>query len=108
MTYRNNILHMYNMEHFNLLDLDDDILNIIGDYVKNDNKTRIENERKIEKEFIFKCIDNNIQFLIKINNFDINQVNNIVTGLINYGVLTLEECKEYADTVKERKFNILS
>ena len=32
---------MYNMEHFNLLDLDDDILNIIGDYVKKDNNKRI-------------------------------------------------------------------
>ena len=95
------------MEYFNLLDLDDDILNIIGDYVKKNNKTRIENERKREKELIFKGIDNNIQSLIKINNFDINQVNNIVTGLINDGVLTLEECKEYADTVKERKFTIL-
>ena len=26
------------MEHFNLLDLDNDVLNIIGDYVKKDNK----------------------------------------------------------------------
>jgi hypothetical protein len=30
----------------NLLDLDDDILNIIGDYVKQDNKIRLEKERK--------------------------------------------------------------
>jgi hypothetical protein len=28
------------MEHFNLLDLDHDILNIIGDYVKQDNIER--------------------------------------------------------------------
>ena len=96
------------MENMNLLDLDNDILNIIGDYVKQDNKRRIENERKREKEFIFKGIDNNIQFLIKINNFDINQVNNIVAGLINGNILTFEECKEYADTVKERIFNILN
>ena len=99
---------MYNMDQFNLLDLDNDVLNIIGDYVKKDNKRRIENERKREKEFIFKGIDNKIQFLIKINNFDINQVNNIVTDLINDGVLTFEECKEYADTVEERIFNILN
>ncbi len=96
------------MENMNLLDLDNDVLNIIGDYVKQDNKTRIENERKREKEFIFKGIDNNIQFLIKINNFNINQVNNIVAGLINDNILTFEECKEYADTVKERIFNILN
>ena len=96
------------MENMNLLDLNNDILNIIGGYVKQDNKRRIENERKREKEFIFKGIDNNIQFLIKINNFDINQVNNIVAGLINGNILTFEECKEYADTVKERRFNILN
>ncbi len=29
---------MYNMDQFNLLDLDNDILNIIGDYVKKDKK----------------------------------------------------------------------
>ncbi len=42
---------MYNMDHFNLLDLGNDVLNIIGDYVKKGNKTRIENERKTEKNF---------------------------------------------------------
>ena len=95
------------MDQFNLLDLDNDVLNIIGDYVKKDKKTRNENERKRER-ILFKGIDNNIQFLIKINNFDINQVNNIVTGLINDGVLTFEECKEYADTLEQRIFNILN
>ena len=30
------------MENMNLLDLDDDILNIIGDYVKKDNHDRME------------------------------------------------------------------
>ncbi len=39
------------MKTLSLLDLDHDILNVIGDYVKKDNKTRIENERKREKEF---------------------------------------------------------
>ncbi len=28
---------MYDMDQFNLLDLDNDVLNIIGDYVKKDN-----------------------------------------------------------------------
>jgi hypothetical protein len=98
---------MYNMHQFNLLDLDNDLY-IIGDYVKKDNKTRNENERKREKEFVFKGTDNNIQFLIKINNFDINQVNNIVTDLINDGVLTFDECQKYADTVEERIFNVLN
>ncbi len=29
------------MDHFNLLDLDNDVLNIIGDYVKKDNHNRM-------------------------------------------------------------------
>jgi hypothetical protein len=36
---------MYNMDQFNLLDLDNDILNIIGGYVKADNLDRISNEK---------------------------------------------------------------
>ncbi len=43
MTLRNIILYTYNMEHFNLLDIDHDVLNIIGDYVKKDNNERIQN-----------------------------------------------------------------
>jgi hypothetical protein len=34
------------MDHFNLLDLDNDVLNIIGDYVKADNYIREFNELK--------------------------------------------------------------
>ncbi len=34
--------------NFNLLDLDNDILNIIGDYVKKDNIDRIENFKKVD------------------------------------------------------------
>ena len=37
------------MENMNLLDLDNDILNIIGDYVKKDNKRRIRKENDFEK-----------------------------------------------------------
>ena len=36
---------MYNMDQFNLLDFDNDVLNIIGDYVKKDNL-----EEKMEKK----------------------------------------------------------
>ncbi len=32
---------MYNMDQFNLLDLDNDVLNIIGDDVKKDNLDRM-------------------------------------------------------------------
>ena len=44
MTLRNNILYMYTMDQFNLLDLYNDVLNIIGDYVKQDNNIREFNE----------------------------------------------------------------
>ena len=35
--------------NLNLLDLDNDILNIIGDYVKHDNNRRIEKEDDLKK-----------------------------------------------------------
>ncbi len=38
---------MYNMDQFNLLDLDNDVLNIIGDHVKKDNDERIQKYVKI-------------------------------------------------------------
>ncbi len=43
------------MDQFNLLDLDNDVLNIIGDYVKQDNNIREFNEL-IKKE-IFDYVD---------------------------------------------------
>ncbi len=36
---------MYSMDQFNLLDLDNDVLNIIGDYVKKDNHDDIFDEK---------------------------------------------------------------
>ncbi len=36
---------MHNMNQFNLLDSDNDVLNIIGDYVKKDNHDRMQNGR---------------------------------------------------------------
>jgi hypothetical protein len=41
MISRNIILYMYDMDQFNLLDLDNDVLNIICNYVKKDNLDRI-------------------------------------------------------------------
>ena len=43
------------MDQFNLLDLNNDVLNIIGDYVKQDNNIREFNEL-IKKE-IFDCVE---------------------------------------------------
>ena len=34
------------MDQFNLLDFDNDVLNIIGDYVKADNSSKEENSKK--------------------------------------------------------------
>ena len=49
------------MENMNLLDLDNDVLNIIGDYVKQDNNIRKFNE--LTKKEIFDYVD--IQMKIK-------------------------------------------
>jgi hypothetical protein len=44
MTERNIFLYVYNMEHFNLLDLDTGnvVLNIIGEYAIQENRDRME------------------------------------------------------------------
>ena len=55
----------------NLLDLDDDILNIIGGFVKTDNAYRIENEED------FVNTDNYINYLRennKLNKYEIKEV----------------------------------
>jgi len=40
------------MENMNLLDLDNDILNIIGDYVRADNERRIRKEDNLKKQIL--------------------------------------------------------
>ena len=40
------------MENMNLLDLDDDILNIIGDYVKKDNHDRLKKREEVIRNSI--------------------------------------------------------
>ena len=60
------------MENMNLLDLDDDILNIIGNYVKKDNHDRM------EKEEDFKYADEGVEYLKKNTGFDDTE---IVTGI---------------------------
>jgi hypothetical protein len=42
--------YMYNMEPFNLLDLDNDVSNIIGDYVKRDNRIK---EEKFKRDMFY-------------------------------------------------------
>ena len=46
------------MEKINLLDLDNDVLNIIGDYVKADNNERMEKEEKQNQKMkLFQFVD---------------------------------------------------
>jgi hypothetical protein len=49
---------MYNMDQFNLLDLDNNVLNIIGDYVKADN-----DERDFQKHLMGESTKNSIKLL---------------------------------------------
>ena len=53
------------MDQFNLLDLDNDVLNIVGDYVKKDNHDR--RIKEILKEKRFNYVDNEVQKLRKMN-----------------------------------------
>ena len=79
------------MKNTNLLDLNNDILNIIGDYIKEDNKKNH-----------FTGMDDEIDFLRRTNNFDQKQINKLISNVVHDGVLKLEECTEYAYIVKER------
>ena len=45
------------IEKVNLLDLDNDVLNIIGDYVKADNIERIKEEKQNQKMKLFQFVD---------------------------------------------------
>ena len=76
------------MEHFNLLDLDNDILNIIGDYVKADNNERdfqyyMVDEIGKNSIKLFKIIKDfrwkNSKRIFIINYFYINNIRNIET-----------------------------
>jgi hypothetical protein len=64
---------MHNMDQFNFLDLDNDVLNIIGGYVKKDNLDRILKEKlkqdmleyvdiKIKIDWMHECSLNRVSF----------------------------------------------
>ena len=81
----------------NLLDLDNDILQIIGDYVKMDNAYRIEKEKDFEKT------DNLINYLKenkKLKKYEIKEV--LYSSLFKL-CYTSEDIKEY---VVSRKLKI--
>jgi len=58
-------------KNINLLDLDNDILNIIGEYVKKDNIERM------EKEEDFKYADEGIEYLKKKTKFVEENINDL-------------------------------
>ena len=79
------------MDQFNLLDFDNDVLNIIGDYVKKDNHIRMEQtkkekyyERKDEesKKWIFKYVDEKVKGLKR--DFDIKDKPSVIIFVYHF------------------------
>jgi hypothetical protein len=82
----------------NLLDLNTDILNIIGDYVKKDNERRIDKEDDFEKtDFIMNRLKENNKFI----KYEISEA--LYSQLFKNGC-TEEEIKEYVETRKLKKY----
>ncbi len=73
------------MEQINLLDLDNDILNIIGDYVKKDN------ERRMDKEDDFEQIDLIINYLKENNKFNKYEIGEVLYSQLFKNCHTEEE-----------------
>ena len=86
------------MENMNLLDLDDDILNIIGDYVKKDN------ERRIDKEDDFEKTDRIINYLKENNKFNKCEIGEAIYSQLFKNGCTEEEIDEYIETRKLTKY----
>ena len=83
------------MMNTNLLDLNNDVLNIIGDYVKKDNNERIKNYNFIF-DVITEILDESEYY--KLSNHKIGQV--IYSKLINYYRYSEEFIAEYVLTNK--------
>ena len=82
----------------NLLDLNTDILNIIGDYVKRDNERRIDKEDDFEKtDFIMNYLKENNKFI----KYEISEA--LYSQLFKNGC-TEEEIKEYVETRKLKRY----
>ena len=80
------------METINLLDLDNDILNIIGGYVKHDNN------RRIRKEHNFNETDFIINRLKRKNNFIKNEIGEAIYSQLFKNCHTKDEINEYIET----------
>ncbi len=82
----------------NLLDLNNDVLNIIGDYVKTDNAYRI------EKEEDFANTDNYINYLRENNKLNKYEIKEVLYSSLFKLCYTSEEIKEYAVSRKLKRY----
>ena len=80
------------MDQFNLLDFDNDVLNIIGDYVKKDN------ERRIDKEDDFEKTDLIIKYLKENNKFNKYEIGEALYSQLFKNCHTKDEINEYIET----------
>ena len=78
--------------NINLLDLDNDILNIIGEYVKEDNN------RRTEKEEDFNKTDFIMDRLKRKNNFIKEEIGEAIYSQLFKNCYTKEEIDEYIET----------
>ena len=78
--------------NINLLDLDNDILNIIGGYVKHDNN------RRIRKEHNFNETDFIINRLKRKNNFIKKEIGEAIYSQLFKNCHTKDEINEYIET----------
>ena len=78
--------------NINLLDLDNDILNIIGGYVKHDNN------RRIRKKHNFNETDFIINRLKRKNNFIKNEIGEAIYSQLFKNCHTKDEINEYIET----------
>ena len=76
----------------NLLDLNNDVLNIIGDYVKQDNADRM------EKEEDFKYADEGMNYLKNNNKFVKEEINEIIYDRLYKRGCSRDNIDEYRKT----------
>jgi len=82
----------------NLLDLDDDILNIIGDYVKMDNAYRIEKEKDFEE------MDKVINYLKENNKLNKYEIKESLYSSLFKKCYEPEDIKEYVISRKLKRY----
>ncbi len=82
----------------NLLDLNNDILNVIGGYVKRDNDRRMDNEDD------YKNTDSIIIFLKENNKFNKYEINKALYSQFFKNCCTEQEIKEFVETRKLKRY----